>query len=102
MLLKIRSEAQPESYKSKLLPADVPKMSVEAACTAGWGEFADAFVGIDVFGASAPGGTCLDKFGFNVDNVASCAERPQSKSNFNLLKHLVRCLKGERGVLPGP
>ena len=33
-------------------------MSVEAACTAGWGEFADAFVGIDVFGASAPGGTC--------------------------------------------
>eukprot|EP00435_Cladocopium_sp_Y103_P071278 s840_g37.t1 len=52
---------QPESYKSKLLPADVPKMSVEAACTAGWGEFADAFVGIDVFGASAPGGTCLQQ-----------------------------------------
>ncbi|CAK9013839.1 unnamed protein product [Durusdinium trenchii] len=76
--------AQPDSYKSKLLPADVPKMSVEAACTSGWGEFADAFVGIDVFGASAPGGTCLDKFGFNVDNVTSCAER---------------CLKGERGVL---
>ena len=79
-----RSEAQPESYKSKLLPADVPKMSVEAACTAGWGEFADAFVGIDVFGASAPGGTCLDKFGFNVENVVSCAER---------------CLKGEKGAL---
>jgi len=76
--------AQPDSYKSELLPADVPKMSVEAACTSGWGEFADAFVGIDVFGASAPGGTCLDKFGFNVDNVTSCAER---------------CLSGERGVL---
>eukprot|EP00438_Fugacium_kawagutii_P003112 Skav225183 [mRNA] locus=scaffold716:396:7232:- [translate_table: standard] len=78
------TKVQPDSYKSELLPADVPKMSVEAACTAGWGEFADAFVGIDVFGASAPGGTCLDKFGFNVDNVVSCAER---------------CLSGEKGVL---
>ncbi|CAJ1386323.1 unnamed protein product, partial [Effrenium voratum] len=76
--------AQSDSYKSELLPGDVPKMSVEAACTSGWGEFADAFVGIDVFGASAPGGTCLDKFGFNVDNVFSCAER---------------CLSGEKGVL---
>eukprot|EP00913_Durusdinium_trenchii_P032326 g30267.t1 len=47
---------------------------------------ADAFVGIDVFGASAPGGTCLDKFGFNVDNVVSCAERrvkqPRLRSPF--------------------
>ena len=59
-------------------------MSVEAACTAGWGEFADAFVGIDVFGASAPGGTCLDKFGFNVDNVVSCAKRP-SKDIFTVI-----------------
>ena len=76
--------AQSDSYKSELLPADVPKMSVEAACTSGWREFADAFVGIDVFGASAPGGTCLDKFGFNEDNVLKCAER---------------CLAGEKGVL---
>jgi len=75
---------QPDSYKSALLPGTVPKMSVEAAVTMGWGEWADAFVGIDVFGASAPGGTCMDKFGFNVPNVVSCAER---------------CLNGERGAL---
>merc|ERR1711862_906851 len=76
--------AQPESYKEALLPKSVPKMSVEAAVTMGWGDWADAFVGINVFGASAPGGTCLDRFGFNVPNIVSCAGR---------------CLKGERGAL---
>merc|ERR1712014_277676 len=76
--------AQPASYKDALLPKGVPKMSVEAAVTMGWGEWADAFVGINVFGASAPGGTCLDMFGFSVPNVVSCAER---------------CLRGETGVL---
>merc|ERR1712039_483576 len=75
---------QPESYKGGLLPKSVPKMSVEAAVTMGWQEWADAFVGINVFGASAPGGTCMDKFGFNVPNVVSCAEK---------------CLKGEKGIL---
>merc|ERR1712066_1062270 len=76
--------AQPESYKDALLPKSVPKMSVEAAVTMGWQEWADAFVGIDVFGASAPGGTCMDKVGFNVPNVVSCAEK---------------CMKGETGIL---
>merc|ERR1719389_574854 len=76
--------SQPESYKDALLPKGVPKMSVEAAVTMGWGEWADAFVGINTFGASAPGGTCMDKFGFNVPNVVKCAGR---------------CLAGETGVL---
>merc|ERR1719333_1854844 len=75
---------QPLSYKNSLLPKDVPKMSVEAAITMGWGEWADAFVGINCFGASAPGDICMDKFGFNVPNVVACAER---------------CLKAEQGVL---
>jgi transketolase len=66
---------QPDVYRNSLLPKHVPKMSVEAAHTMGWGEWADAYVGIDCFGASAPGGTCLDKFGFNVPNVVSCAKR---------------------------
>merc|ERR1719230_2147189 len=77
-------KAQPVSYREALLPKGVPTMSVEAAVTMGWDEFADAFVGINVFGASAPGGTCMDKFGFNVPNVVACAEK---------------CLKGEKGVL---
>merc|ERR1719160_1014395 len=76
--------SQPESYKQALLPKKVPKMSVETAVTTGWGEWTDAHVGINTFGASAPGDTCLDKFGFNVPNVVKCAEQ---------------CLKGETGVL---
>jgi transketolase len=76
--------AQPASYKDALLPKNVPKLSVEAACTSGWREWADGHVGVDVFGASAPGNTCLDKFGFNVPNVVKCANR---------------LLAGERGVL---
>merc|ERR1719291_1179055 len=76
--------SQPASYKDALLPKGVPTMSVEAACTMGWGEWADAHVGINCFGASAPGGTCMDKFGFTVSNVVSCAEK---------------CMKGETGVL---
>eukprot|EP00971_Amphidinium_carterae_P103579 2050926-Amphidinium_carterae.2 len=34
---------QSKEYKDKLLPKDVPKLSVEAAVTMGWGEFADGF-----------------------------------------------------------
>merc|ERR1712061_495292 len=76
--------SQPADYKEALLPKSVPKLSVEAAVTMGWGEWADAFVGINVFGASAPGGTCMERFGFNVPNIVSCAGR---------------CLRGERGAL---
>merc|ERR1740129_2383300 len=39
--------AQPDSYKTALLPSGVPKMSVEAAVTMGWLEWADAMVGIN-------------------------------------------------------
>jgi len=75
---------QPAAYKDALLPKGVPTMSVEAAVTMGWGEWASAFVGIDCFGASGPGDICLDKFGFNVPNVVACAKR---------------CLAGETGAL---
>ena len=33
----------------------------------------DAIVGINHFGASAPGGTVMEKFGFTVDNVVNKA-----------------------------
>jgi transketolase len=75
---------QPDSYKESILPKGVPTLSVEAACTMGWEEWATGHVGINCFGASAPGGTCLDKFGFNVPNVVYCS---------------LRMLKGETGVL---
>jgi transketolase len=76
--------AQPAAYKDSVLPKGVPTLSVEAACTMGWEEWATGHIGINCFGASAPGDTCLDKFGFNVPNVVYCS---------------LRMLKGETGVL---
>lgn len=68
-----RFAAQGSDYRRSVLPAGVPVLSVEAASTFGWERYADACVGIDRFGASAPGGTVLDKLGINVANVVARA-----------------------------
>jgi len=65
--------AQPESYRDAVLPPGVPRLSVEAAATLGWERYADASVGIDRFGASAPGAEVLDKLGINPTHVAERA-----------------------------
>ena len=66
-------DAQPDEYRSSVLPAGVPTLAVEAGSTFGWDRYADAVVGIDHYGASAPGGTVLAEFGFTVDNVTARA-----------------------------
>jgi len=53
------------------LPAGVPTVSVEAGSTMGWHRFADACVGIDRFGSSAPGGVALERLGISVDAVVA-------------------------------
>jgi transketolase len=68
-----RFEAQPQEYQRDVFPPGVPRLSVEAAATFGWSRWADASVGIDRFGASAPGSVVLDKLGINVDNVVAHA-----------------------------
>jgi transketolase len=65
--------AQPESYRDAVLPPGVPRLSVEAAATLGWERYADSSVGIDRFGASAPGAEVLDKLGINPTHVAERA-----------------------------
>ena len=65
--------AQPESYRDAVLPPRVPRLSVEAAATLGWERYADSSVGIDRFGASAPGAEVLDKLGINPTHVAERA-----------------------------
>ncbi|WP_419919438.1 transketolase [Candidatus Poriferisocius sp.] len=64
---------QDAAYQTGVLPAGVPKLSVEAGVTLGWERWVDLPVGIDRFGASAPGPVVLDKLGMNPDNVASRA-----------------------------
>lgn len=66
-------EAQPESYRDEVLPSGVPTLSVEAGVTFGWERYADDCLGIDRFGASAPGGEVLERLGFTADNVAARA-----------------------------
>ena len=64
---------QTADYRAEVLPAGVPTLSVEAGVTFGWERYADASVGIDRFGASAPGDTVMDELGINVTTVVSTA-----------------------------
>ena len=64
-------EDQPLALQESILPAEVPTVSVEAGVTLGWGEHADIAVGIDRFGASAPGDLVLSELGMNVGNVTA-------------------------------
>jgi transketolase len=56
-----------------VLPPGVPTLSVEAGSTFGWHEWADEAIGIDRFGASAPGDEALERLGINVDHVVERA-----------------------------
>jgi transketolase len=70
-------EAQPPSYRDEVLPPQVTaRLAVEAGSTALWHKWVGSLggvVGIDHYGASAPGGTALSKFGFTEDNVVERA-----------------------------
>jgi transketolase len=65
----------PDAERQALLPRSVPTVSVEAGATLGWERWADACVGIDRFGVSAPGGVVLERLGINADNVVGTARR---------------------------
>jgi transketolase len=64
---------QDDAYRDEVLPPGVPTLSVEAASTFGWERYADASLGIDHFGASAPGDIVLREFGFDPVHVAALA-----------------------------
>jgi transketolase len=64
-----RLARQGEEFRRSLLPDGVPVLSVEAATTFGWERFADDSIGIDRFGASAPGDVVLRELGINLDHV---------------------------------
>jgi transketolase len=71
-------DEQPDSYKASLLPEDTPKIAIEAGATLGWYKYIGhngAVIGLDRFGASAPGAIALDKLGINVANVVEHAKK---------------------------
>jgi transketolase len=65
-------DEQPESYKASIFPDHLPKLAIEAGATLGWWKYVGRdgdVIGLDRFGASAPGPIALEKLGFGVDNV---------------------------------
>jgi transketolase len=75
-----RFQQQPAQYRATVFPPNVPVVSVEAGVTFGWSQYADVSVGIDRFGASAPGSTVLKNLGISAENVAEQARTLLSKS----------------------
>jgi transketolase len=70
--------AQPEAYRGGVLPEGVPRLAVEAGVALGWREWVGSegdVVGIDGFGASAPGSVVAERYGFTPEAVAARAER---------------------------
>ena len=64
-----------------ILPRSLPTVSVEAGATMGWHKYADECIGIDRFGASAPGATALVNLGIEAGNVVSAVRRLLGRGN---------------------
>jgi transketolase len=68
-------EAQPQEYRDQVLPPSVPvRLAVEAGVMQGWhryvGDRGDV-IGMDSFGASAPGPVVMREYGFTVENICT-------------------------------
>jgi transketolase len=66
-------DSQPQEYREYVLPPSIrARLAVEAALPLGWhryvGDHGDV-IGVERFGASAPGNIVMEKFGFTVDHV---------------------------------
>ncbi|GAB4390059.1 MAG: transketolase [Thermodesulfovibrionales bacterium] len=70
-------ERQPARYRDEVLPPDVEaRLAVEAGATLGWHKYVGlkgSVLGLDRFGASAPGGVLFEKFGFTPQNIVKRA-----------------------------
>lgn len=71
--------AQPQAYRDEVLPPAVtPRLAIEAGATQGWHEWVGdegAVVGIDRFGASAPGATLFERYGLTVEPILERARQ---------------------------
>jgi transketolase len=75
-------EEQDAAYREEVLPIDVPlRVAVEAAASFGWERWVGdrgSVVGIDRFGASAPGAVALANLGITSENVVEAVRRARS------------------------
>ena len=78
-------DEQPEEYRRSVFPPSVrARLAVEAGATQGWhryiGQWGDV-IGIDHFGASAPGPVLMREFGFTAENVCKRARALLERNN---------------------
>jgi transketolase len=78
-------DTQTEEYRRPVFPPSVrTRLAVEAGATQGWhryiGEWGDV-IGLDHFGASAPGPVLMREYGFTVENVCKRALALLEKNN---------------------
>ncbi|CAL5050671.1 unnamed protein product [Urochloa decumbens] len=70
-------EEQSDEYKESVLPESVTaRISIEAGCTLGWQKYVGAkgkIIGIDRFGASAPGGKIFKEYGITEESVITAS-----------------------------
>jgi transketolase len=70
-------DAQPRDYRESVLPPSVrPRLAVEAGLPQGWHFYVGGggdVIGLDRFGASAPGNVVMEKLGFTVNHVVERA-----------------------------
>ena len=69
-------DAQPGEYREAVLPPGVPMLAIEAGVSLGWRTYVGegvAVIGVDRFGASAPGGVVMREYGFSVEHVTQRA-----------------------------
>lgn len=64
-----------QTQQDKILPRALPRISVEAGTTFGWAAYATHSVGIDRFGASAPGSVVMAELGITATNVADVTRK---------------------------
>ena len=71
-------DEQTAEYKDSILLPGVPKLVIEAGATIGWWKYLaggkGAVIGMERFGASAPGPVVLKELGFTADNVVAHAK----------------------------
>ena len=66
---ELAEQFSPEIQTWDEYSADKRVISVEAGVTLGWSRYADSSIGIDRFGASAPGNQVMDALGINIRNI---------------------------------
>ena len=71
-------EEQSEQYKASIFPDHLPKLAVEAGSPLGWWKYVGRHgdvIGLERFGASAPGTLALEKLGYSIKDVVERATK---------------------------